>query len=76
MLAASLVDLGMSWWQGVLAVFAGNVVVLVPMVLNAHAGTKFGVPFPVLARASFGIRVSLGGTAALGGARTPRTAAC
>ncbi|KAG2487231.1 hypothetical protein HYH03_014203 [Edaphochlamys debaryana] len=54
-LAASLVDLGMSWWQGILTVFAGNLVTLVPMVLNAHPGTKYGLPFPVLARASFGI---------------------
>ncbi|GLC56096.1 hypothetical protein PLESTB_001063900 [Pleodorina starrii] len=54
-LAASLVDLGMSWWQGILTVFFGNLITLVPMVLNAHPGTKYGVPFPVLARASFGI---------------------
>ncbi|GFR47711.1 hypothetical protein Agub_g9465, partial [Astrephomene gubernaculifera] len=55
-LAASLVDLGMSWWQGILTVLAGNTLTLAPMVLNAHPGTKYGVPFPVLARASFGIR--------------------
>lgn len=47
----------MSWWQGVLTVFVGNVITLIPMVLNAHAGTKYGIPFPVLARASFGILV-------------------
>ena len=40
-----------------LTVFVGNVVTLFPMVLNAHAGTKYGIPFPVLARASFGIKV-------------------
>jgi cytosine/uracil/thiamine/allantoin permease len=45
--------------QGILTVAAGNVVTLVPLVLNAHAGTKYGVPFPVLARASFGIKVPL-----------------
>lgn len=55
-LAAGLLDQGMSWWQAVLTIMVGNVVVLVPMVLNGHAGTKYGVPFPVLARASFGIR--------------------
>ncbi|KAG2437358.1 hypothetical protein HXX76_006013 [Chlamydomonas incerta] len=55
-LAASLVDLGMSWWQGILTVFFGNLITLLPMVLNAHPGTKYGVPFPVLARASFGIQ--------------------
>jgi nucleobase:cation symporter-1, NCS1 family len=55
-LAASLIKEGMSWWQAVLTIMLGNVIVLVPMVLNGHAGTKYGVPFPVLARASFGIK--------------------
>lgn len=55
-LAASLIKEGMAWWQAVLTIMLGNVIVLVPMVLNGHAGTKFGVPFPVLARASFGIK--------------------
>src|SRR4051812_35388000 len=54
MLASSLIDGGMNWWQAVLTVFLGNVIVLVPMVLNAHAGTKYGIPFPVYCRASFG----------------------
>ncbi|GBF90275.1 nitrate reductase [Raphidocelis subcapitata] len=56
MLAGSLVDLGMSWSQGVLCVFVGNLVTLVPLVLNAWPGTKYGIPFPVLARASFGVK--------------------
>lgn len=43
--------------QGVLTVLAGNLITLVPMILNAHPGTKYGLPFPVLARASFGIKV-------------------
>ncbi len=55
LLAGGLVDLGMSWWQAVLTVCLGNVVVLVPMILNGHPGTRYGIPFPVLARASFGI---------------------
>jgi NCS1 family nucleobase:cation symporter-1 len=55
MLAGGLIDLGMNWWQAVLTVCLGNVVVLVPMVLNGHPGTKYGIPFPVLARASFGV---------------------
>jgi NCS1 family nucleobase:cation symporter-1 len=55
MLAGGLVDLGMSWWQAVGTVCLGNLVVLVPMVLNGHPGTKYGIPFPVLARASFGV---------------------
>jgi NCS1 family nucleobase:cation symporter-1 len=56
MLAGGLVDLGMSWWQAVLIVGLGNLIVLVPMILDAQPGTRYGIPFPVLARASFGIR--------------------
>ncbi len=55
MLASGLIAEGMNWWQAVLTIFLGNVIVLVPMVLNAHAGTKYGIPFPVYCRASFGI---------------------
>jgi len=55
MLASSLIELGMNWWQAVLTIFLGNCIVLVPMVLNAHAGTRYGIPFPVYCRASFGI---------------------
>jgi NCS1 family nucleobase:cation symporter-1 len=58
MLAASLVGGGMNWWQAVLTIMLGNLIVCVPMALIAHAGTRFGIPFPVLARASFGIRGS------------------
>ncbi len=56
MLGSSLIAEGMSWWQAVLTIFVGNVIVLVPMVLNAHAGTRYGIPFPVYCRASFGLR--------------------
>jgi NCS1 family nucleobase:cation symporter-1 len=55
MLAAGLIEGGMNWWQALLTITLGNGIVLVPMVLNAHAGTRFGIPFPVLARASFGV---------------------
>jgi NCS1 family nucleobase:cation symporter-1 len=55
-LASGLIEHGMNWWQAVLTIFLGNVIVLVPMVLNAHAGTKYGIPFPVYCRASFGLR--------------------
>jgi NCS1 family nucleobase:cation symporter-1 len=55
-LASTLIDGGMNWWQSVLTIFLGNTIVLIPMVLNAHAGTKYGIPFPVYCRASFGIR--------------------
>ncbi|MCO5166903.1 MAG: NCS1 family nucleobase:cation symporter-1 [Planctomycetes bacterium] len=58
MLAATLVQSGMTWWQAMAAILLGNVIVLVPMVLNAHAGTRYGIPFPVFARASFGVHGS------------------
>ena len=54
MLASSLISGGMNWWQAVLTIFLANVIVLVPMILNAHAGTKYGIPFPVYCRAAFG----------------------
>src|ERR1700750_255083 len=55
MLAASLIQGGMNWKQAVFTIFIGNVIVLAPMLLNSHPGAKYGVPFPVLARASFGV---------------------
>ncbi|MCC2548213.1 NCS1 family nucleobase:cation symporter-1 [Hymenobacter sp. BT175] len=56
MLASSLIEGGMNWWQALLTILLGNTVVLVPMLLNGHAGAKYGIPFPVFARASFGVR--------------------
>src|SRR3954452_12513333 len=56
MIAGSMIEAGMSWWQAMITVLLGNSIVLVPMCLNAHAGTKYGVSFPVLLRASFGTR--------------------
>ncbi len=56
MLASSLIEGGMNWWQAILTVFFGNAIVLIPMVLNGHAGARYGIPFPVFARSSFGIR--------------------
>lgn len=55
-LASGLVALGMDWKQAVLTIALANLVVLVPMLLTGHAGTKYGIPFPVFARASFGLR--------------------
>jgi NCS1 family nucleobase:cation symporter-1 len=55
-LASGLMQQGMTWWQAMLTILLGNVVVLVPMILNAHAGTKYGVSFPVLCRAAFGVK--------------------
>lgn len=54
MLAAGLVDGGMNWKQAMVTILLGNLIVLLPMVAVAHAGTRYGVPFPVLARAAFG----------------------
>lgn len=56
LLASGLMAAGMNWWQALLTISLGNIIVLIPMLLNAHAGTKYGVPFPVFVRASFGVR--------------------
>ncbi len=56
MLASSLIGGGMNWWQAILTIFIGNTIVLIPMLLNGHAGAKYGIPFPVFARASFGTK--------------------
>jgi nucleobase:cation symporter-1, NCS1 family len=55
-IASSLLAGGLTWWQAVLTVLLGNLIVLVPMTLNAHPGTAYGIPFPVLLRSSFGTR--------------------
>jgi nucleobase:cation symporter-1, NCS1 family len=56
MLASGLIAEGMSWRQAIFTILIGNIIVLFPMILNAHAGTKYGIPFPVLVRSSFGVR--------------------
>src|ERR1700758_990597 len=56
MLASSLIAGGMNWKQALFTILLGNLIVLIPMILNAHAGTKYGIPFPVFVRASFGVR--------------------
>ncbi len=56
MLASSLIEGGMNWWQSILTIFIGNSIVLIPMILNGHAGAKYGIPFPVFVRASFGTK--------------------
>lgn len=55
-LASGLMSQGMTWWQAMVTILLGNVIVLIPMILNAHAGTKYGISFPVMCRASFGVR--------------------
>ena len=54
-MASGLIDSGMSWSQAMWTIFLGNTIVLLPMILNAHAGARYGIPFPVFARASFGV---------------------
>ena len=54
-LASGLIAGGMNWWQAVLTVLLGNLIVLLPLALNARAGTAYGIPFPVLLRSSFGV---------------------
>lgn len=55
-MASNLIGVGMNWWQALLTILLGNLIVLIPMTLNAHPGTAYGIPFPVLLRASFGTR--------------------
>ena len=54
MLASGLISVGMNWWQALVTILLGNTIVLFPILLNSHAGTKYGIPFPVFARASYG----------------------
>jgi len=56
MLASGLIAGGMSWLQAIFTILLGNLIVLIPMLLNAHAGTRYGIPFPVFVRASFGVK--------------------
>lgn len=55
MMASSLIEGGMNWLQALFTIFLGNLIVLIPMILNGHVGVKYGIPYPVFARASFGI---------------------
>src|SRR5437773_11377308 len=54
MLASGLMAAGMDWKQALFTILLGNVIVLVPILLNSHPGTKYGIPFPVFARAAYG----------------------
>jgi NCS1 family nucleobase:cation symporter-1 len=55
MLASGLIKAGMNWWQALLTILVGNSIVLVPILANSHPGTKYGIPFPVFARAAYGV---------------------
>jgi len=54
MLSSGLISAGMNWWQALFTILLGNTIVLVPILLNSHPGTKYGIPFPVFARAAYG----------------------
>ena len=54
MLSSGLISAGMNWWQALITILIGNTIVLVPILLNSHPGTKYGIPFPVFARAAYG----------------------
>src|SRR5438876_10812418 len=54
MLSSALIGAGMNWWQALITILLGNTIVLVPILLNSHPGTKYGIPFPVFARAAYG----------------------
>src|SRR3954464_5130988 len=54
MLSSGLIAAGMNWWQALITILIGNTIVLIPILLNSHPGTKYGIPFPVFARASYG----------------------
>lgn len=56
MMASGLIGKGMSWWQAIFTIMLGNLIVLLPILANSHPGTKYGIPFPVLARASYGVQ--------------------
>src|SRR6188768_1798374 len=53
-MASGLIASGMAWWQALLTIALGNIIVLAPILLNSHPGTKYGIPFPVFARAAYG----------------------
>ncbi|MDB5097768.1 MAG: allP [Cyanobacteria bacterium RYN_339] len=55
MMAAGLIAVGMSWGQALFTILLGNIIVLAPILANSHPGTKFGIPFPVFARAAYGV---------------------
>jgi nucleobase:cation symporter-1, NCS1 family len=55
-LASGMIALGMNWWESVLTILAGSAIVMIAILLVSHAGTKYGIPYPVFARLWFGTR--------------------
>jgi cytosine/uracil/thiamine/allantoin permease len=56
LLASYMIKAGLLWWEALLIIGLANLIITVPMVLNGHAGVKYGVPFPVIGRAAFGVK--------------------
>jgi len=54
MLSSGLISAGMNWWQALITILLGNTIVLAPILLNSHPGTRYGIPFPIFARAAYG----------------------
>jgi len=54
MLSSGLISAGMNWWQALITILLGNTIVLIPILLNSHPGTKYGIPFPIFARGAYG----------------------
>src|SRR6058998_1968515 len=54
LLASGLISAGTNWWEALITILLGNTIVLAPILLNSHPGTKYGIPFPVFARAAYG----------------------
>ncbi|MFT4535209.1 MAG: cytosine/uracil/thiamine/allantoin permease [Saprospiraceae bacterium] len=54
LLASYMIGGGMSWLESLIIIGIANLIITIPMVLNGHAGVKYGIPFPVLGRSSFG----------------------
>ena len=46
---------GLSVSEALWTILTANIIVLIPLTLNAYPGTRYGIPCPVVLRASFGI---------------------
>ncbi len=56
LLASYMIKTGLNWYEALIIIGLANLIITVPMVLNGHAGVKYGIPFPVIGRASFGTK--------------------
>ncbi len=56
LLASYMIKTGLNWYEALIIIGLANLIITIPMVLNGHAGVKYGIPFPVIGRAAFGIK--------------------